>query len=88
MSMEEDNYAAYHKHTHTRWDAELLIRCKDALSSEKAGEKEKIKKVPNKKATVIPHSDLTLEWLHSIQPGREGLCVKEKHVCVQTHGET
>lgn len=25
-----------------------------------------------KKATIIPHSDLTLEWLHSIQPGKGG----------------
>lgn len=65
---------------------ELLIRFKDALISEKSRGEEKARE-KYKKASVIPHSDLTLEWLHSIQPGREG-CVSDRHVCVraQTHG--
>lgn len=56
--------------------------------------------IKKKKATIIPHSDLTLEWLHSIQPGKggRGSCThKETHtharacgfVCVnsETHEE-
>lgn len=40
-----------------------------------------IKKKEKKKAAVIPHSDLTLEWLHSIQPGGGGEGAKETRVC-------
>lgn len=33
----------------------------------------------NVAVTVVPHSDLTLEWLHSIQPGREGRAQGDTH---------
>lgn len=41
--------------------------------------REKVENVQYKKATVIPHSDLTLERLHSIQPGRKD---EQRQVCV------
>lgn len=41
--------------------------------------REKVENVQYKKATVIPDSDLTLERLHSIQPGRKD---EQRQVCV------
>lgn len=80
--MEEDNYAAYHTHTHIhkRWDAELLFRFKDALISEKSRREKKVKcsiKGQQSYLTVISRWN---GYTAFSRAGRE--CVSKRGTCV------